>query len=60
MWVPTKDGQPVGDPKPFAEGWMTETGEYLGRPISVAQLKDGSLLISDDTTGAIYRVSYGD
>ena len=60
MWVPTKDGQPVGDPKPFAEGWMTETGEYLGRPISVAQLKDGSLLISDDTTGAIYRVSYGE
>ena len=33
-------------------------GEYLGRPVDVAQLPDGSLLVSDDLAGAIYRISY--
>lgn len=46
--------------EPFAEGWIDENGEYLGRPVDVAQLRDGSLLVSDDLAGAIYRISYGD
>lgn len=46
--------------EPFAEGWLNdETGEYSGRPVDVAVLKDGSLLVSDDYSGAIYRISYG-
>ncbi len=44
--------------KPFAEGWLTGDGEYLGRPVDVAVLLDGSLLVSDDSAGAIYRISY--
>ena len=44
--------------KPFAEGWLDENGEYLGRPVDVAQLRDGSLLVSDDLAGAIYRIWY--
>src|SRR6201989_3331877 len=44
--------------EPFAEGWLTENGEYLGRPVDVAQLPDGSLLVSDDLAGALYRISY--
>ena len=43
--------------EPFAEGW-NQNGEYLGRPVDVAQLKDGSILVSDDQAGAIYRISY--
>ena len=43
----------------FAEGWLTENGEYLGRPVDVAVLLDGSLLVSDDAAGAIYRISHG-
>ncbi|MFV0299481.1 MAG: PQQ-dependent sugar dehydrogenase [Paracoccus sp. (in: a-proteobacteria)] len=43
---------------PFAEGWIDENGEYLGRPVDVAQLRDGSLLVSDDLAGALYRISY--
>jgi glucose/arabinose dehydrogenase len=44
---------------PFAEGWLDNaTGDYLGRPVDVAQLPDGSLLVSDDTAGAVYRVWY--
>ena len=44
--------------KPFAEGWLTESGEYLGRPVDVAELKDGSIIVSDDLAGALYRISY--
>jgi len=43
---------------PFAEGWIDENDEYLGRPVDVAQLRDGSLLVSDDLVGAIYRIWY--
>lgn len=42
----------------FAEGWLTSNKEYLGRPVDLAMLPDGSLLVSDDYAGAIYRVSY--
>jgi glucose/arabinose dehydrogenase len=42
----------------FADGWLDDTGLYRGRPVDVAVLKDGSMLISDDFAGALYRVSY--
>ena len=44
--------------EPFAEGWMTEMGTYLGRPVDVQQYVDGSLLVSDDKAGVIYRITY--
>ena len=51
------DGQVAGKSEPFAEGW-NENGYYLGRPVDVAQLADGSLLVSDDLVGALYRIWY--
>jgi glucose/arabinose dehydrogenase len=43
----------------FAEGWLDPaTNTYRGRPVDVAVMKDGSLLVSDDYAGAIYRISY--
>jgi glucose/arabinose dehydrogenase len=44
--------------EPFMTG-LVENNEYLGRPVDVLVLKDGSLLVSDDLNGAIYRISYG-
>jgi len=44
--------------EPFLTG-LVENNQYLGRPADVLQLKDGSLLVSDDHNGAIYRVTYG-
>lgn len=44
--------------EPFAEGWLNANQEYDGRPMSVTQMKDGSILVSDDYAGAIYRISY--
>jgi glucose/arabinose dehydrogenase len=43
----------------FASGWIDEaTGLYRGRPVDVAVMKDGSLLVSDDFAGALYRITY--
>jgi glucose/arabinose dehydrogenase len=42
----------------FAEGWLSPSGEYFGRPVDVAVLNDGSLLVSDDLAGAVYRIAY--
>ena len=42
----------------FADGWMTDIGTYLGRPVDVQQYVDGSLLVSDDKAGVIYRITY--
>jgi glucose/arabinose dehydrogenase len=52
-----EDGHAAGPSKPFAEGW-NDKGNYLGRPVDVAQLPDGSLLVSDDLVGALYRIWY--
>jgi len=54
-WPDGKGG--VAKMEPFLSGFI-ENNEYLGRPVDVLVLKDGSLLISDDHAGAIYRVSY--
>ena len=52
-----EDGHVAGKSEPFAEGW-NENGYYLGRPVDVAQMHDGSLLVSDDLVGALYRIWY--
>ena len=45
----------------FADGWLNpETRQYSGRPVDVANLPDGSILVSDDFAGAIYRISYSE
>jgi glucose/arabinose dehydrogenase len=59
MFTSVNEDGSVGETSVFAEGWLVdETGEYLGRPVDVAQLADGSILVSDDFAGAIYRIWY--
>jgi glucose/arabinose dehydrogenase len=58
MFMPIRQDGHAGKPEVFAEGWLTPTNEYLGRPVDVAPLPDGSLLVSDDYAGAIYRISH--
>lgn len=45
--------------EPFVWGWLGEDGRVWGRPVDLLELPDGSLLISDDHAGRIYRLSYG-
>ena len=44
--------------EPFAEGWL-KGGTAAGRPADVLVMPDGSLLVSDDKAGRIYRITYG-
>jgi glucose/arabinose dehydrogenase len=52
-----EDGHVAGKSEPFAEGW-NDNGYYFGRPVDVAELHDGSILVSDDLVGALYRIYY--
>jgi glucose/arabinose dehydrogenase len=44
--------------EPFITGFLKDN-KYIGRPVDVELMKDGSMLISDDWNGAVYRLSYG-
>lgn len=50
-------GEPTGF-DPFIEGWLNADASKWGRPVDVKELPDGSLLLSDDHAGAIWRISY--
>ena len=53
-----ENGDAVGA-EVFADGWLNEeTGEYRGRPMDIEFLPDGSMLVSDDFAGAIWRIAY--
>ncbi|MCD6672518.1 MAG: PQQ-dependent sugar dehydrogenase [Burkholderiaceae bacterium] len=59
QFVPLKPDGTAGKMEVFASGFLDdETGVYRGRPVDVAQMKDGSILVSDDFAGAIYRIRY--
>ncbi|HLT02613.1 MAG TPA: hypothetical protein VK001_10550, partial [Geminicoccaceae bacterium] len=51
------DGRPTGR-EVFVDGWLGPDGRAWGRPVDLAELPDGSLLVSDDHAGAIYRITY--
>ena len=42
----------------FLTGWLKPDGNVTGRPVDLQLLPDGSMLVSDDQVGAIYRISY--
>jgi len=55
--VKLNDDGSVKSVEPFVTGFIQDN-KYVGRPVDVVVLKDGSMLISDDFNGAVYRVSY--
>ena len=52
-----KDGT-VKSTEPFITGFLVDN-KYIGRPVDVEIMKDGSMLLSDDWNGVIYRITYG-
>jgi len=52
-----KDGSILGH-QAFIDGWLEPDESVWGRPVDLLQLPDGSLLVSDDYAGALYRVWY--
>ena len=60
LTVATLDGDQVTDYRIFAEGWLEADNTWWGRPVDVQVMPDGALLVSDDTAGAIYRITYAE
>jgi glucose/arabinose dehydrogenase len=58
MMATLEDGKTVSAFEPFAEGWL-ENEQAWGRPVDILAMPDGSLLVSDDAAGAVYRIRYG-
>ena len=59
-FVAFKDGKPSADPVPFMTGFVPDPKgqDVYGRPVGVTTAPDGSLLVSDDGIGVIYRITY--
>ena len=60
MFVPFVNGKPGGPPEDFLTGFIVDPlkDEVYGRPVCVAILADGSMLVTDDVSNLIWRVSY--
>jgi glucose/arabinose dehydrogenase len=53
------NGNRVESVEPFVTGWLNHQKQTSwGRPVDIINLPDGSILISDDHAGAVYRVNY--
>ena len=57
IMMATIEGNRVVKYEPFAEGFL-QGRQAWGRPVDLLEMPDGSLLVSDDTAGAIYRITY--
>lgn len=55
--IPFENGAPTGEIEDFVSGWMLPGGDRWGRPVDVLIAADGSLMISDDEGGRIFRLS---
>jgi len=56
--LPMRNGHATGEYEDFLTGFVTSDGQVWGRPVGVAQAKDGSLFVSDDGSRSIWHVSY--
>jgi glucose/arabinose dehydrogenase len=56
MMVTLEDGVPVSY-EPFARGWL-KGDKISGRPVDLLVMPDGSMLVSDDHAGVVYRIYY--
>ncbi|WP_110666748.1 PQQ-dependent sugar dehydrogenase [Salinicola halophilus] len=60
VFVPFENGEPAGDPVDFVSGFLTSDDTTRGRPVGVTVAPDGSVIIADDLTNAIWRVTRDD
>ncbi len=54
-------GQPIGGAEDFITGWLPgekQKGRWMGRPVGIVFGSDGTMYLSDDSEGAIYRITY--
>ena len=56
--VPQKNGVPTGEYEDFMTGFVTADGNVWGRPVGVTTAKDGAMLVTDDGSNTVWRVSF--
>jgi glucose/arabinose dehydrogenase len=56
--IPLKVGHASGIYEDFLTGFVTDDGRVWGRPVGVATASDGSLMVTDDGSKSIWRISY--
>jgi glucose/arabinose dehydrogenase len=56
--IPVVNGRASGEYEDFLTGFVTPQGDVWGRPVGVTVARDGALLVSDDGSGTIWRVTY--
>jgi len=59
IMAPMKDGHALGSYEDFLTGFVNDKGECWGRPVGVTVASDGALMVTDDGSNSIWRVSYG-
>jgi glucose/arabinose dehydrogenase len=59
VFIPFSQGHPSGPPEDFMTGFIRDlpSGEVYGRPVGIAVMKDGSMLVADDAGNHIWRIS---
>jgi glucose/arabinose dehydrogenase len=58
LWMPwSTSADTLGSPITLISGFQYPNGSRWGRPVEALPGPDGSLYVSDDTAGAIYRIS---
>lgn len=59
LFIPFKNGKPFGPPEDFLTGFVIDPkgNKVYGRPVGITALKDGSMLVTDDASNCIWRVS---
>jgi glucose/arabinose dehydrogenase len=53
-----RDGKPTGEYEDFMTGFVTPNGDVWGRPVGITVAHDGSLLVTEDANGTLWRISY--
>ncbi|MGI9104834.1 MAG: PQQ-dependent sugar dehydrogenase [Pyrinomonadaceae bacterium] len=56
--IPVENGRATGEYEDFMTGFVTPEGNVWGRPVGVAVARDGALIVTDDASNTIWRVSY--
>jgi glucose/arabinose dehydrogenase len=56
--VPVNAGKPTGEYEDFLTGFVTPDGQVWGRPVGVSVAKDGSLMVTDDGSGSVWKITH--
>ncbi|WP_348764948.1 sorbosone dehydrogenase family protein [uncultured Salinisphaera sp.] len=60
VFIPFENDEPAGDPVDFVSGFLTDDGKTRGRPVGVSVTPDGAVIVADDLTNAVWRITRDD